>query len=377
MLGWEYPPHIAGGLGVACFALTRALSARGVDVLFVVPHRHGDEDDAHLHLVGADVELRRAPGPASPYPRAPYGPDLFAAVARYREAVVAVAGRERFDVVHAHDWMTFAAGRDAARRGGRPLVLHVHSLEQDRSPHGPDPRVVAEEQQGFEAAAAVICVSRSTAERLTRAYRVDPARLRVVHNALPEGGPADGAARGPRRIAGPVVLFLGRVTAQKGPDLFLEAAARVVQVQPGVKFVVAGDGDLLRSTVERAATLGLARHVAFTGFLGPADVERAYAEADVFVLPSLSEPFGLTALEAAARGVPVVLTRECGAAEVLPDALRVDAWDVEDLANKILAVLRRPALARFLSREGRREARARTWRDVGDEVRAVYAEVGA
>jgi glycosyltransferase involved in cell wall biosynthesis len=277
--------------------------------------------------------------------------------------------------------MTFAAGREAAQRSGRPLVVHVHSLEHDRSPRGPDPRIVAEEQDGFDAAAAVVCVSRWTAARLTQASRIDPARLRVVHNALPGTPPdatrADGAVPGPRRLAEPVVLFLGRVTAQKGPDLFLEAAARVVKVLPGVKFVVAGDGDLLRHTVERAAALGLARHVAFTGFLGRDDVERAYAEADVFVLSSLSEPFGLTALEAAARGVPVILTRQSGAAEVLPDALRVDAWDGEDLANKILAVLRRPALAQFLAREGRREARALTWAHAAGQVRSVYAEVGA
>lgn len=392
MLGWEYPPHIAGGLGTACLALTRALAGAGVEVVFVVPHRHGDEDARHLTLVGADevepeeegaaaLATRRVPGPGSPYARpargaggAPYGRDLFRDVARYRRAALAVAVREAFDVVHAHDWMTFGAGREAARRQGRPLVVHVHSLEQDRSPRGADPRIVAEEQQGFDAARAVVCVSRWTAARLAQHYRVERSRVRVVHNALPAPGAAP-TARGARRLAEPVVLFLGRVTAQKGPDLFLEAAARVVAVEPRVKFVVAGHGDLFAPVVERAAALGLARHVAFTGFLAGAALEQAYAEADAFVLSSVSEPFGLTALEAAARGVPVILTRQSGAAEVLPSALRTDAWDVEDLADKILAVLKRPALAGFLAREGGREARALSWERAAREVGSIYAEV--
>jgi glycosyltransferase involved in cell wall biosynthesis len=377
MLGWEFPPHIAGGLGTACLALTRALAAQGVDVLFVVPERRGDEPAAHLTLVGAnDLPRVGVPGPSSPYaPAGPYA-GLFAAVARYGEAVAGVAGREPYDLVHAHDWMTFAAGAAAARARGCPLVVHVHSSEYDRSPRGADPRIVAAEQAGLAAADAVVCVSAYTAGLLARRYDVDTARLRVIHNALPEVPAPPREAPG-RRIAEPVVLFLARVTAQKGPDLLLEAAARVVAVEPRVKFVVAGDGDRFRPTVERAAELGLARHVSFTGFLGPADVERAYAEADVFVLSSLSEPFGLTALEAAARGVPVILTRRSGAAEVLPSALRSDVWDAEDLADKILAVIKRPALRGLLRREGRREALSLTWAKVAERVRDLYAEVSS
>jgi glycosyltransferase involved in cell wall biosynthesis len=395
MLGWEFPPHIAGGLGTACLALTRALSAQGVDVLFVVPERRGGEPAGPWTLVGGNdvpaADTRAVPGvpkrigvpgPVSPYARpraargaAPYD-DLFGSVLRYGDAVAEVARREPFDLVHAHDWMTFAAGAAAAKAHGKPLVAHVHSSEHDRSPRGPDPAILAAEQAGFHAADAVVCVSAFTAALLARRYRVDPARLRVVHNALPDV-PAAAAPAAQRRSGGPVVLFLGRVTAQKGPDLLLEAAVRVVAAMPEVKFVFAGDGDLFRPTVERAASLGLARHVAFTGFLGPESVERAYAEADVFVLSSLSEPFGLTALEAAARGVPVVLTRASGAAEVLPSALRADVWDGEDLADKILAVLRRPALRGLLRREGRREAQALTWDAVAERVRAVYAEVSS
>lgn len=409
MLGWEYPPHIAGGLGTACLALTRALAAAGHELEFVVPRRHGDEDAAHLTLRGAEeaggaaprpgrVVARRVPSALLPYARPgalpgamgeappggalsagagpaaprPYGPDLFAEVARYGDAVEALARTARADVVHAHDWMTFAAGARAARRLGVPWVAHVHSLEPDRAPRGPDPRITAAEAEGLGAASAVVCVSRFTAERVQRFYGVPAERVHVVHNGLP---PRAGAAgRGPveRRRARPVVLFLGRVTAQKGPDVLLEAAARVARVLPAVQFVVAGDGDLLRPTVERAAALGLMRHVAFTGFLGPAAVERAYAAADVFVLPSLAEPFGLTALEAAARGVPVVLTHQSGASEVLRSARRVNWWDVEALAREILGLLQSPRRRARLARAQRREARACTWEAAAAEVAGLW-----
>ncbi len=402
MLGWEYPPHIAGGLGTACLALTRALAAQGEDVLFVVPHRHGDEEAEHLELVGGNdvgaeppalrpgrLSRRRVASVLSPYARpsaaggtaptegpAPYGPDLFARVERYAACVQRVAREAEFDVVHAHDWMTFGAGVEAAREAGVPLVVHVHSLEQDRCPRGMDPRVLAAERAGLRAADLVLCVSALTARRALAAHDLDPSRLRVVHNALPEL-PRRPALRLRRLRAGPVVLFLGRVTAQKGPEILLEAARRVVAVDPRVTFVIAGDGDLLAAMIERAAAVGLARHVAFTGFLKGRAVDRAYAEADVFVLPSVSEPFGLTALEAAARGVPVILSRACGVAEVLPSALRVDAWDVEALADRILAVLHRPALAALLARDGQREARALSWAQAAERVHAAYVEASA
>lgn len=397
MLGWEFPPHIAGGLGTACLSLTRALSGEGVDITFVVPHRHGDEPDRHLDLVGANdvlgdrppgtgrVSRRRVPSALSPYARPgedpppggggrPYGPGLFAQVRRFEAAVERLARQEPFDLVHAHDWMTFGAGARVARRHGRPLVVHVHSLEQDRAARGPDPRICEAEQGGLDAARAVVCVSRFTAQRLQRFYRVDPDRVHVVWNALPALPPPSEPAP-QRQVPEPVVLFLGRVTSQKGPDVLLEAARLVVARLPRVKFLVAGDGDLYRPVVERAAALGLARHVAFTGFLRAADVERAYAAADLFVLPSVAEPFGLTALEAAARGVPVILTRQSGAAEVLSGALTVDGWDVEGLAGSILALLEDPSRRRALAERVRGEARGLLWQNAARSVQALYASL--
>lgn len=387
MLGWEYPPHIAGGLGTACHALTRALAAQGEDLLFVVPHRHGDEPAAHMDLRGSNdawpapagaPRTVRLASPLEPYAggaaRGGAGPGLLEQVARYGEAVAQVAARARFDVVHAHDWMTFAAGAAAAGRAGVPLVAHVHSLEQDRSPGAPDPHIARAEREGLARAQRVLCVSDYGARCVQAACAVPASRLRVVRNALPA---LPRGRRPRRRRAGPVVLSLGRVTAQKDPLLLLEAARRVVEADPRVHFVLAGGGDLLPQAIEASATLGLSRHVHFTGFLHGREVERAYAEADLFVMPSVSEPFGLVALEAAARGLPVVLSQAAGVREVLPSARAVPPGDAAALAEAILAVLQRPALARRLARRGAREARARRWPAVAREVRAAWAEACA
>jgi glycosyltransferase involved in cell wall biosynthesis len=429
MLGWEYPPHLAGGLGTACHGLATALARRGEKLTFVLPWVHGDEPAEGVRLVGArdegaaddgaradddgvdddgdaaDIEVVAVPaallpytnqasyvvprtprtsrtaearavsraGTRSPAPRVCYGPDLLAEVRRYAESVRRIAKRKPYDVVHAHDWMTYPAGIAAAKAARAPLVVHVHSCEYDRSGPGADPAIAAIEQQGFDAAARIVCVSRYTARIVARRYRVDRSKIRVVHNAAPV---APGRrARRRRRIPEPVVLFLGRVTWQKGPEFFLEAAARVSRGRPDTRFVIAGSGDLLHRTIERAAGLGLSNRIHFTGFLRGADVVRAYRDADVYVLPSLSEPFGLTALEAAAHGVPVLISERSGVAEVLPSATTFDPWDVDDLAAKIERVLASPALRRRLVQRARREVAVLTWGAQAERTAEVYAEV--
>jgi glycosyltransferase involved in cell wall biosynthesis len=305
-----------------------------------------------------------------------YGADLFGEVARYAQAVAALAARERFDVIHAHDWMGVPAGIAARAASGKPLVFHVHACESDRAARHPDARVQAIEQLGLEQADRIVCVSHYTAGVLQRGYRVDPARIRVVHNALTQREQLLNV-HVEKAIAEPIVLFLGRVTAQKGPGYFLEAAARVLRVRPDVRFVVAGSGDRLGETIELAARLGLARNVHFTGFLRGEEVERMYAMADVYVMPSVSEPFGIAPLEAMALDVPVIVSRQSGVAEVLRNALKVDYWDVQGLADKILAVLAYPALAKELQEEGRAEARSMRWDAPAGKLRELYAELGA
>jgi len=470
MLGWEFPPHISGGLGTACHGITRGLAQHDVDVTFVVPRAFGDEDagatrivgcnlmdfaaaaksivseaepeagavpeqkaaaprarprrvvtidSALLPYLGAEAYERRLrsleatapeslespesaepppePSPAAMLPgktgiaegdsrhrvqtakkplefQGQYGADLMAEVTRYAEVVGQFASTEDFDVVHAHDWMTYPAGITAARAAGKPLVAHMHACEYDRSGDAPNPSIVGIEQAGLDAADRVICVSHYTAEMLTKRYRVDPAKLRVVHNAVTQKEQIEGW-HVTKASGMPVVLFLGRVTHQKGPTYFLEAAARVARVLPNVRFVMSGSGDMLPRMVERAASLGLAKHVRFTGFLAGADVERMYALADLYVMPSVSEPFGISPLEAMALDVPVLVSRQSGVAEILRSALKFDYWDVEDLANKILALLRFPALRAVLTGEGREELKGMRWDLRAGSVRKVYDEV--
>lgn len=494
MLGWEFPPHISGGLGTACEGLTRGLSRHGVEVVFVVPKRWGDEDAAHLRLLGCEdsgggapvaaaAPPRRdadpapaaaaadstapAPGaaaetgaavatpargprpvatavrPASvlevdsalfPYAteeeyllglaeggaaapssgtaragapevlaaaaataasfpglpelraeaarRSParfsgmYGPDLMAEVARYAVAVGEMARGLEVDVVHAHDWMTYPAGVLTARLLGRPLIAHMHATEYDRSGEHPNRRVEGIERDGMHAARLVMPVSHYTAGVVRRRYGVPADRIRVVHNAVSHREQLRDW-RVERGIDEPLVLFLGRVTFQKGPDYFLEAAARVVAAEKRVKFVVAGSGDMLARMIERSAELGLARHVAFTGFLRGKDVERAFAQADLYVMPSVSEPFGITPLEAMALDTPAIVSRQSGVSEVLAHALKVDFWNVEELADKILAVLRLPALRECLAENGKAEVLRLHWDKVGERVLQVYREVAA
>lgn len=406
MLGWEYPPHISGGLGTACQGLTEGLARHGVKISFLVPRAHGDEEVLGISLLGCEraptlasedggVEALAAETALLPYlgdrayrrhlarlraaategerPRPAYGPDIFAEVQRYAQAARAIAREQVFDLVHAHDWMTFEAATAVARDAGVPLVVHVHSCEHDRSGAAPDLRIQAIEQQGLRNADAIVCVSRYAARVLQAHYEVDPEKLHIVHNAT-------SAPRRPlppidRTIDEPIVLFLGRVTFQKGPGWFLLAAARVLREMARVKFVVAGSGDLLHAMVETAAALGIGRQVHFTGFLRGDDLERIFGLADIYVMPSVSEPFGISPLEAAERGVPVILSRQSGVAEVLGSSLAVNHWDVEALAQAILALLRSPALRRRMVERARLEVDALSWEGQALRVRQVYQEV--
>ncbi len=303
-----------------------------------------------------------------------YGGDLMGEVARYALAVEALSRREAFDVIHAHDWMAVPAGVAAKRASGKKLVLHVHACEHDRSGDRPDTRVQGIEQLGLDEADIVVCVSHYTANVLKRFYRVDEAKLRVVHNALTQREQRE-KVHVEKILDEPIVLFLGRITAQKGPEYFLEAAARVARVRPDVKFVIAGSGDQLGKTIELAASLGLARNTHFTGFLTGADVERMYAMADVYVMPSVSEPFGIAPLEAMALDVPVIVSRQSGVSEVLRSALKVDYWDVQGIAEKILAVLAYPGLSEQLEEEGRAEAQGMRWDVPAVKLKDLYASL--
>ena len=427
MLGWEFPPSINGGLGTACAGLIRALDDLGTEVIFVVPEPAEERAPvAHAipifewqHPVQAPIEtvnvyehisFRNVPVQLNPYetiyraeevrwkteelvrsmppvappvlvevtPPPPPPPEtgIFADVGRYTERVESLAQDESFDVIHAHDWMTFPAAIAIAGRTGKPLVVHIHSTEGDRGGTYGDSRIAEIERHGVWAASQVIAVSQFTKNTLITQYGVPAEKIQVIYNAV-EPPPERRLAAEEFSIAKDekVVLFMGRLTMQKGPEYFLTAARKVLEVMDDVKFIVAGDGDLARQTVELAATFGIAHKVLFTGFLRGLDVERIFQIADLFVMPSVSEPFGIVPLEAIARNVPTIISKQSGVSEVLKHALKVDFWDTNELANKIVAVLRHPTLAKVLREDAGRDVAKLSWAAAAKACEAIYREL--
>ena len=432
MLGWEFPPHISGGLGTACYGMTKGLDEIGVEVCFVLPTAIPVSASSHvqlrsptdvprlvqtrvskmfhhleLHQVGAVLQPYASPAtyretmrilheqqvreilsdPKSPLSvlagdegkgtaisggsGANYQGNLLDEVNRYARMAVEIARGESFHVIHAHDWMTFPAGLAAAAVTGKPLVVHVHSTEFDRSGESVNQQVYDIERAGMHGADRVICVSYLTRNIVISRYSVPPEKVEVVHNAveLPEG---EQWQMPPIRRDEKIVLFLGRVTMQKGPEYFLRAARKVVDVYPDVRFIMAGSGDMIAQCIRLAADLKLGRYVTFTGFLRGADVDKVFRMADLYVMPSVSEPFGIAPLEALSRNVPVMISKQSGVGEVLTHVLKVDFWDVDEMANKILAVLRHPPLQKTLRQHGQIELQKFSWRDSAVRIRDVY-----
>jgi glycogen synthase len=421
MYGWEFPPHISGGLGVACFGLTQALGEQGHQVTFVVPRmeRGGGrltnvdligsndfpikEDDQntsecrwlseYLRLETVDsalrpyitdteyrqvaewiekkrVEYQRGDAGFGVEISGNYGPNLMAEVARYARVAGAIAGRVEHDIIHAHDWLTMLAGLAAKKVSGRPLVVHVHALEFDRSGEAVNRAVYEIERLGMAKADRVVAVSQLTKQTIINRYGIDAKKVEIVYNAV---------ANHPRRASGSrvarrdkVVLFLGRITFQKGPEYFVEAAARILKHRDDVRFVMAGSGDMAPRVIRRVAELKIGKRFHFTGFLTGSAVDRMYEESDVYVMPSVSEPFGIAPLEAMRFDVPVIISKQSGVAEVLRHALKVDFWDVDDLADKINSLLDHRPLHRELVRQGARELETIKWSRAVERLRDVY-----
>jgi glycosyltransferase involved in cell wall biosynthesis len=304
-----------------------------------------------------------------------YTGNLFSEVHRYARLVAEVARLNAFDVIHAHDWMTYPAGLSVAALSGKPLVVHVHSTEFDRSGTNINQRVYDIERAGLHGARRVMCVSRLTRDLVTHCYGVPEAKCRIVYNAITINGEPMPTAMHRIEHDDKIVLFLGRITMQKGPEYFLAAAKKVLEVMDNVKFVMAGTGDMIRRMIELAAALGIGHRVTFTGFLRGDDVDRIYEMADLYVMPSVSEPFGLAPLEALTHDVPVLISKQSGVSEVLTHALKVDFWDIHEMANKIIAVLRHPPLQKTLREHGAFEVRKFSWSDAAKACMEAYREV--
>jgi glycogen synthase len=402
MLGWEFPPYISGGLGTACFGLTRAMGRLGMDVTFLLPRmgplRLAGSPEMGLESGSPHVRLRAVPSSLLAYGRygnprssqratteagkheelpegpAPYGPNICEEVHRYAMRVMKIAEAEEFDVIHAHDWMTFPAAIALAAHSGKPLVVQVHSTEFDRSGEHVNQYVYDIERHGMHAAARVITVSNYTRNVVVSRYAVPPEKVDVVYNGIDFSDAAE-VTTSPSFKNDKVVLFLGRITMQKGPEYFLYAAKRVLEKEKNVKFVMAGDGDRLYGTIDLAAWLGIGHRVFFTRFLRGDEVARAYRMADLYVMPSVSEPFGIAPLEALQYNVPVLVSKSSGIAEAFRNALKVDFWDINEMANKIVAVLRHPPLQETLRVNGRSEALRFRWEDSAARVHDVYRRV--
>lgn len=380
MFGWEFPPHQAGGLATATHGLVKGLLRRGLAVTLVVPFPVEGSTEPNLRLVSAPDVARRlkrllVPSPILPYGTEEsyvaaslatgpsgvgpvYGRNLFEEVERLAAIAGEIAAREPHDVIDTHDWITFRAGIRARAVSGKPLVAHIHATEFDRSGEHINPEIAHREWEGLSAADLVISNSHALKRQVVERYAIPEQKIAVVHWGIDDERPEwNGDAAGPFPASAPVVLFLGRVTRQKGPDYFVEVAGRVARYVPDAQFLVAGTGDLLPRMIERSVELGLTGRIHFAGAVKDAEVDRVFKLADVCVMPSVSEPFGLVALESIRSGTPCVVPRESGVAEVLTNAFKVDFWDIDEMTNKIVALLRHPALHAELRERGHEEVR--------------------
>ena len=390
MFGWEFPPFNSGGLGVACLGLTRSLHERGFEVLFVMP-RKLDIKSSYARMIFADTDVEgiAVNSALSPYVTSSgyarkegsiYGHDLFSEVERYTRAASDIARHERFDVIYAHDWLSFGAGLEAKKATGKPLILHVHATEFDRcgGAAGINRHVYDIERSGMEKADCVVAVSEYTKRIIVREYGIPETKVRVVHNGIDESTAPVGAGaarmRALKNAGYKLVLFLGRITLQKGPDYFLRTAKRVLVRNPHVYFVVSGSGDMEERMMHLAAELKITGNVLFTGFLSGADRHEMYTAADLFVMPSVSEPFGLAPLEAMKLGTPVLISKQSGVSEVVHHVLKADFWDVDEMTNQILGVIGYEGLTESLSANARDEADKLTWAEAALKVDSIVHE---
>ncbi|RJQ35626.1 glycosyltransferase family 1 protein [Candidatus Parcubacteria bacterium] len=388
MFGWEFPPFNSGGLGVACLGLTRALAQTGAQITFVMPKKL-DVGAPWAKLVFADnVILDQFNSALSAYATdehykgsGTYGQDLFSEVTRYAEYGGEIARSQEYDVIYAHEWLSFGAGMKAKEISGKPLIVHVHATEFDRTGgQGVNQHVYDIERAGMHEANRVIAVSEYTKNIIVEKYGVPAEKVSVVYNGIDETtAPRHkedlSRLRALKKSGQKLVLFLGRITLQKGPDYFLRAAKRVLEYNKDVFFIVSGSGDMEKDMMIFASQLGIAHRVFFTGFLVGQDRDEIYAAADLFVMPSVSEPFGIAALEAMRMGKPTLISKQSGIAEVVNNALKVDFWDVEKMAEGIISILKSPALKYSMGEHGKREANRITWDDAAHKVNGIVQDL--
>lgn len=412
MFGWEFPPHILGGLGTASYGLTKGMHANGdMEIDFVIPKPWGDEEQGFARIIGAcntpvawrDVNwdyvnsrVGKMMDPQLYYDlrdhiyadfnymklndlgciefSGKYPENILEEINNYSIVAGVIARTVNFDVIHSHDWLTYPAGIHAKNVTGKPLVIHVHASEFDRSRGKPNPTVFSIEKDGMNNADHIITVSDLTRKTVIEKYGIDPAKVTTVHNAvIPLSDELLNLQR--REGKDKVITFLGRITMQKGPEYFVEAAAKVLQKTRNVRFVMAGGGDMEAAMIRLAAKRGIADRFHFTGFLRGKDVYQMFRDSDVYVMPSVSEPFGISPLEAMEMGVPSIISKQSGCAEILDNVIKTDYWDIDAMADAMHALISYPALHRELKEKGIEEIHGITWEKAGKKVIDIYKNV--
>ncbi|MBP6260218.1 MAG: glycosyltransferase [Paludibacter sp.] len=411
MFGWEFPPHILGGLGTASYGLTKGMALQpDMQITFVIPKPYGDEDQSFLKIIGAcnvpvvwkennwDYVNQRIGNVMHPdeyfwlrngikynfnriYTNdlgcidfsGRYPDNLIEEISNYEAVASVLAHQLDFDIIHSHDWLTYPAGVFAKQISGKPLVIHVHATDFDRSRGQVNPTVYAIEKRGMDAADHIMTVSELTRRTVIEKYNQDPAKVTTVHNAVEPLSDAETFTKTPRKDK--VVTFLGRITMQKGPEYFVEAAHLVLQKTKGVRFVMAGSGDMMNAMIDLAAKKGISDRFHFTGFLKGRQVHEMLAESDVYIMPSVSEPFGISPLEAMQVGTPSIISKQSGCAEILTHAIKTDYWDIDAMADAIYSIVKNPSMYKSLRELGREEVNNIKWYDAGLKVRGIYDSV--
>lgn len=419
MFGWEFPPHISGGLGTACYGLTKGLAElNDIEVIFVVPKAFGDENQSSMQLIGANnisisqkelhfddiqkkIDYFEVNSQIIPYVgeeefwklksgkysrdtkfiqtdegfkinfSGTYNSNLLQEIKNYSLIAEIIARNNTFDIIHAHDWLAYPAGIAAKKITGKPLVIHVHATDFDRSGENINPRVYAIEREGMEEADKIIAVSNFTRNTIVEKYGITPDKVTTVYNAV-EPVSNKKTINLKKGVDEKVVTFLGRITMQKGPEYFIEAANLVLKKMDNIRFVMAGSGDMMDAMVARAAELGISDKFHFTGFLQGDDVYQMYKMTDVFVMPSVSEPFGIVPLEAIQSNVPVIISNQSGVAEILKHAIKIDFWDTLAMADAIYGLLKYPSLSKLIKKGGKQEVRNLKWKNSAQKVKEVY-----
>lgn len=422
MFGWEFPPHISGGLGTACYGLTKALYNKDVEIIFVVPKAFGDEDTSQIRILSASQVVNTLTQEESkkidqkvsyiqinstilPYIgqqdyykivdstkdqkqttikqqfdfKGGYGENLLEEVERYAFVAASIAKQNTFDVIHAHDWLCYKAGVIAKQISNKPLIVHVHATEYDRSGENINQEVYQVEKYGMDNADMIVAVSDFTKNIIINKYHQHPDKVVTIHNGVEQNNPKEKFTNSKKYFTKTkrkkIVSFIGRITFQKGPDYFIEAAEKVLKKDKNFLFIMAGKGDMLNKMVALVAKKRISKNFLFTGFLEGQEVNQLLSQSDIFIMPSVSEPFGIAPLEAMQNSVPTIISKQSGVSEVLHNAIKVDFWDTDAIANAIYAIGNYPVLSNKLSIEGKSEAINTTWAKAAEKLVELYSQL--